>query len=75
MMAVSARSKGRKGLYDGCGMLIGLDQRGGASQEVNDPREGLYSIGARILFQEPKSETTFLFEGGGSTDRLFSWCG
>ena len=62
MMAVSARSKGRKGLYDGCGMLIGLDPWGGASQEVNDPREG-------------KSETTFLFEDGGSTDRLFSWCG
>ena len=37
---------------------------------VNDPGRK-----ARILFQEPKSETTFLFEGGGSTDRLFSWCG
>ena len=48
--AVSARSKGRKGLYDGCGMLIGLDQRGGGGFcfGIIGSREGLYDMRVMI---------------------------
>ena len=51
----------------------------GPNAKDHDPyKKRVYGmlLGARILpVEEQKSETTFLFEGWGSTDRLFSWCG